>query len=141
VAGRSLARLAKRMLREQRQLILIDESGFSLLPGVVRTYAPRGVTPELRVFQTRDHLAVISGVTPEGRLYAAVQDHSLKAVESVAFLKHLLRYVSRKRLVVWDRAPIQRGHVVEDFLAKEAPRSAIHLEPRPPYAPESTHRS
>jgi DDE superfamily endonuclease len=124
------------MLREQRQLILIDESGFSLLPGVVRTYAPRGVTPELRVFPTRDHLAVISGVTPEGRLYAAVQDHSLKAVESVAFLKHLLRYVSRKRLVVWDRAPIQRGHVVEDFLAKEAPdRRSIWSLCRP------THRS
>ncbi len=90
----------------------------------------------MRVFQTRDHLSVISGVTPEGRLYAAVQDHSLKAVDSVAFLKHLLRYVSRKLGVVWDRAPIHRGHVVEDFLAKEAPdRRSLWSLCRP------THRS
>jgi len=35
----------------------------------VRTYAPRGQTPVLRVKLTRDHLAAISAVTPNGRLF------------------------------------------------------------------------
>ena len=41
---------------ERRCLVFVDESGFYLLPSVVRTYAPRGQTPVLRVRLTRDHL-------------------------------------------------------------------------------------
>ncbi len=47
-------------------ILWIDESGFYLLPAVVRTYAPRGQTSILRVPLSRDHLSVISGITPEG---------------------------------------------------------------------------
>jgi len=49
-------------------VVWVDESGFYLLPSVVRTYAPRGETPVLRAPLTRDHLSVISGVTAGGRL-------------------------------------------------------------------------
>ncbi len=34
--------------KERRVLVFVDESGFYLLPGVVRTYAPEGRTPILR---------------------------------------------------------------------------------------------
>ena len=47
----------------------MDESAFYLLPGLVRTYAPRGETPVLRLPLTRDHLAAISGITKDGRLF------------------------------------------------------------------------
>jgi hypothetical protein len=39
-----------------------NESGFYLLPAVVKTYAPCGETPILPVYQTRDHLSVMSGI-------------------------------------------------------------------------------
>src|SRR5215467_3586082 len=42
----------------------------------VRTWAPRGQTPVLRVKLTRDHLSAISGITPDGRLVMPVQDHA-----------------------------------------------------------------
>ena len=48
-----LLRLAR---RERRALVFEDESGFYLLPGVVKTYAPEGLTPVLRENQTLDHL-------------------------------------------------------------------------------------
>jgi transposase len=47
--------------REHRDLIFVDESGFYLLPGRVKTYAPKGETPILDEWQTRDHLAVRGG--------------------------------------------------------------------------------
>ena len=58
----------------------VDEAGFYLLPRVVRTYAPAGETPVLRVFQTRDHLFVMSGVTPEGRLATLTRRQALQRV-------------------------------------------------------------
>jgi hypothetical protein len=38
----------KRALKEGRTIVFADQSGFYLLPMVVRTYAPVGKTPILR---------------------------------------------------------------------------------------------
>jgi hypothetical protein len=61
MAGRALARTQKKADVEGRIIVWIDEAGFYLVPARVRTYAPRGQTPVLRVSLTRDHLAAISG--------------------------------------------------------------------------------
>jgi hypothetical protein len=53
----------------------------------VRTYARRGQTPVLRVKLTRDHLAAISGITPDGRLFMQVQDHTYRSEDVVRFLR------------------------------------------------------
>ena len=51
----------------------MDESAFYLLPGVVTTWAPTGATPVLRGKLSRDHLSVISAISPEGQLYLTMQ--------------------------------------------------------------------
>jgi hypothetical protein len=63
--------------------VFIDESGFYLLPAVVKTYAPWGETPILQVYQTRDHLSVMSGITPAGQLYTLVRQVAMTGYESV----------------------------------------------------------
>ncbi len=50
---------------------------------VVRTYAPMGKTPVLRVPLSRDHIWAIGALTPEGRLFMQTQDHSDKAEDVV----------------------------------------------------------
>src|SRR6266571_2842898 len=40
--GETWPELYRRARRERRTLVFIDESGFYLLPGIVRTYAPEG---------------------------------------------------------------------------------------------------
>ena len=47
-----------------------------------------------------------------------VQDHPYKSPDIVRFLKHLLRHIPGKLLVIWDGAPIHRGQPVKDFLAQ-----------------------
>ena len=54
----------------------------------------------------------------------------------MGFLRHLMRHIPGKLLVVWDGAPIHRGKVVKQFLAAGAARR-IHLERFPGYAPET----
>src|SRR5215471_11513902 len=67
----------KKARRERRTLIFVDESGFYLLPAVVRTYAPCGQTPVLRPFLTRAHLSVMGAVTSTGGLYTLVRAAAL----------------------------------------------------------------
>ena len=131
----ALASAQKGALQEGRTIVWVDESGFYLLPGCVRTYAPRAQTPILQVPQTRDHLATSGGVTATGRLLQQVQDHALHSVDVVRFLKHLLAQVPGQLLVIWDGAPIHRGQPVKDFLASSAARR-LRLEALPGYAPD-----
>jgi transposase len=119
---------------EGRTIVFVDESGFYLLPGLVRTYAPCGQTPVLRAVYTRDHLAVMRGLTMDGRLYTLVRDEALDSLDRVIFLKHLLPPVSEKLLVIWDGSPIHKGHV-RTFLA-DGGAQQIHVEQLPPYAPD-----
>jgi hypothetical protein len=135
VVGGTVARPQKKAAEERRTNVWIDQSGFYLLPMAVRTYAPRGQTPVLRVKLTRDHLAAISGITPDGRLFMQVQDHAYCAEDVLRFLRLLLRKISGKLLVIWDGAPIHRGQVIKAFLARGAAKR-LHLEHLPGYAPE-----
>ena len=67
---------------------------------VVRTYAPVGETPIIKCRLTCDHLSAISGITPQGKLYTMVQGRSFKSPDVVRFLKHLLRHIPGKILII-----------------------------------------
>jgi transposase len=126
--------LRRRACRERRTLFFIDESGFYLLPGIVRTYAPMGRTPVIHHKQTRDHLSVVGGMTPGGKVYTLVRQRSLNGLDSIDFLEHLQRVVAKRLLVIWDGSPIHRRDEVKEFLAKT--RGTIGVEALPGYAPD-----
>jgi transposase len=126
--------LQRRARRERRVLVLEDESGFYLLPGLVRTYAPAGRTPVIRVKQSRDHLSVMGGMTPAGKVYTLVRQESLNGMHSVEFLTHLLRVTGKRLLVIWDGSPIHRRILVREFV--DQTRGKIWLETLPGYAPD-----
>lgn len=126
--------LLKQARRERRGLVFVDESGFYLLPGVVKSYSPEGQTPVLREKLTRDHLSVMAGMTPAGKLYTLARQESLNGLHSVEFLVHLMRVAGRRLLVIWDGSPIHRRFEVTQFVTST--RGQIRLETLPGYAPD-----
>jgi hypothetical protein len=121
---------SKKVLKEGRTIVFCDQSGFYLLPAVVRTYAPVGKTPILKEHLSRDHLSAMSAITLEGKLYMIEQERSFKGEDVVRFLKHLMRQIPGKLLIIWDGSPIHRGGVVKDFLSSGASRG-LKLEQLP----------
>ncbi len=119
---------------ERRALVFVDESGFYLLPGVVKTYAPEGRTPIVREKVARDHLSVMGGMTPQGKVYTLARQESLNGLHSIEFLAHLLRVAGRRLLVIWDGSPIHRRSEVTEFVS--ATDGRIRLEALPGYAPD-----
>jgi transposase len=113
----------------------VDQSGFYLLPAVVRTYAPVGQTPVLQEELSRDHLSAISAISLEGKLYMMEQERAFKAEDVVRFLKHLLRQIPGKLLLIWDGSAIHRGRALKDYLTGGASRR-LKLEQLPSYAPD-----
>ena len=123
-------------MKEGRTILFADQSGFYLLPTVVRTYAPIGQTPILNEHLSHDHLSVMSGITLEGRLLMIEQDRAFKGPDVVRFLKHALSQIPGKLLVIWDGSPIHRSKAVKEFLAQGGAASRVRLEQLPAYAPE-----
>lgn len=124
-----------RARREGRALVFVDESGFYLLPGRVRTYGPRGRTPVLYEYQTRDHLSVMGGLTSEGLIVTLVRQRALTGLDTIAFLEHLGRQIGGPALVVWDRSPIHRRAEVGAFVEAVGVGS-LAVEFLPSYAPD-----
>lgn len=119
--------------QEDRIIVFVDESGFYLLPFVTRTYGPVGNTLIIKEYLSRDHLSAKSGITADGKLSMMVQ--AFRSPDVVRFIKHLLRHIAGKLLVIWDGSPIHRSRVIKEYLASEN-EGRIHLERFPAYAPE-----
>jgi len=127
--------LCQQASRERRALVFVDESGIYLLPGVVKTYGPRGQTPVLKQWLSRDHLSVMAGITPEGKVYTLASQEALSSVNSVIFLKHMMVQAGRNLLVIWDGSPIHRWGAVPEFLVGEG-AGRVHVEALPGYTPD-----
>ncbi len=101
---------------------------------MTRTSAPEARTPVLHETQTRDHLSVMGGMTPEGKLYALARRRSLNGLDVIEFLLHLGRVAGERLLVIWDGSPIPRRSEVTEFVAET--RGQVWLEALPGYAPD-----
>jgi transposase len=101
---------------------------------VIKTFAPKGQTPVIRQKVTRDHLSVMGGMTPVGKVYILARQESLNGLHTIEFLDHLLQAAGERLLVIWDGSPIHRGVAVKEFVSGTDGR--IWLEALPPSAPD-----
>ncbi len=120
---------------EGRTIVWVDEARVYLLPARVRTYAPGGQTPTLRVPLTRDHLSASGALTADGRVLMHMQAEAFRGPRVVRLLHHLLRHIAGKLLVIWDGEPIHQAKVVKAFLP-EGGAQRRWLEQLPGYAPD-----
>jgi transposase len=127
--------LKRRARRERRTLVFVDESGFYLLPGVVKTYGPKAHTPVVDGVKTHDHLSIMGGLTTDGRVFTLVRRDPLNGLNTIEFLEHVGRQIKGPTLLIWDRSPIHRRVAVTEFVAAIGAKN-LHRELLPPYAPD-----
>jgi hypothetical protein len=104
--------------KEGRTVVFLDESGLSQRPHRCRTWSRRGHTPVLQYHFNWKTLSVIAGITL-WNFYFRLYPGAIRTPQVVAFLKHLLRHIPGKLLLVWDRLPAHRSRVVQQFVASQ----------------------
>lgn len=99
----------------------------------MRTWALRGQTPVLQETFNWDKCSLIGGLTL-WRFYFQIHEGAIRGAEVARFLKHLLRHLPGKLLVIWDGAAIHRSAPVKEVLRQS--RGRLWVERLPAYAPE-----
>ena len=120
-------------------LVLEDESGFSLVSPLKRTWSRRGQTPVRKTSIDHHQRLNLLGallVSPKGkRIRLSIRSywHSLTGKEVIAFLRQILGRVSGPIVLVWDRHPIHKRKMVQEFLDAH---KRLHMFYFPVAAPE-----
>lgn len=78
-------------------------------------------------------LSAIAGVT-WWNFYFRLFPGTIRSPQVVAFLRHLLRHLPGKVLVIWDGLRAHRSRMVQAFV--DTQRGRLQLECLPAYAPE-----
>lgn len=140
LGGQGLAADKKNAARNRAHLIFLDESGFSLIPTVKRTWGLRGQTPTLHhAFKHHRKVSAIGALTISpgrrrlGQYLHLYRDTDICQEAVVVFLRDLLRHVRGSVIVIWDRWSVHRGRTVQAFLEQQG---RVQVEWLPPYAPE-----
>ena len=93
--------------------MFVDESGFSLIPCIAKTWAPVGHTPVILHQGRWPKFSAISGIIPAGRLYFNINNSSIKGLQVIEFAEHLKRHIRRRRIMIfWDSGPHHRSKLV-----------------------------
>lgn len=115
-------------------LVLEDESGFSLIPNIGRTWAPKGHTPTIIHNFNWKRISTIGGITLDGKIYFQAHEGTIKKEQVLTYLEQLLKEARCHIVLLWDGAPTHRAQTVNDFLEENEKRiTAFRL---PPYHPK-----
>ena len=78
--------------------------------------------------------SAISGVSDKGKLYILVRPGTIATKQVLVFLRHLLRHVRGRAIVIWDNINPHRAVAVQRFVTENHRRLSIEF--LPPYSPE-----
>jgi transposase len=129
----------KNAARLGAHIVFADESGFCLIPSVVRTWAPEGKTPIHRHRQgRRDKVSVISGISLSPKrqrlgLYYLLFFDNIGQQEVCIFLREVLRHLRGPVIALLDNSSTHKGEPLQE-LRNQHPR--LSIEYFPSYAPE-----
>ena len=93
-----------------------------------------GQTPVVRHCYRWPKFSAISGVSTKGRLYILVRAGTIATPQVLVFLRHLLRHVRGRIILVWDNVNPHKAVAVKTFVQEH--RHRLMLEYLPAYAPE-----
>lgn len=78
--------------------------------------------------------SAISGVSTNGKLYILVRRGTIATKQVLVFLRHLLRHVRGRMIVLWDNLNTHRAVSVKRFVHDN--RRRLSIEYLPAYCPE-----
>lgn len=126
--------IRSRARAEGADILWGDETGLRSDDVRGRSYAPRGLTPVVRVNHNRHGCSVISTVTNKGEMRWMVFGGALNSAILLKFLRRLVKDARRKVFLVLDNLRVHHSKPVKQWLVEN--HHAIEVFHLPSYSPE-----
>lgn len=132
-----LPALKKKALDEDYAIYYHDESTLQPCANIVSTYAPKGETPVLSLYDTKgyQYVCIAGSICETGDMFFHIRNTSFKGDGIVTYLKELLKSTSRKIMLIWDNASWHKSAETIAFLRSEEGKR-LWVTCLPPYSPE-----
>nr|WP_308200296.1 IS630 family transposase [Kibdelosporangium philippinense] len=140
VGEKGVATHKKSARRRGAWICFQDESGFSLLPVVRATWAPRGQTPVLTHRFSWKRLSMSGALAyrpdrSEAVFVFGIKEGAYNTASLIEFLTALLDHLDGQKVtLIWDGLPAHRSAAMKEWLATQ--RHWLRVEPLPGYAPD-----
>ena len=140
VGERALAQGKKNARARDAWIVFQDESGFSLLPSVRSTWAPKGQTPVLRHRFNWKRLSMSAALcfrpdASDASLVFGMKAGSYNEDSLMEFLIELHRHLDGDKVaLIWDGLPSHRSRAMQAFIKEQ--RKWLVVERLPGYAPD-----
>lgn len=124
----------KRAAKQGALIYWGDETGMRSDHQAGRSYAPKGITPQVKATGQRFSLSMISAVSNRGHLQFMIVEGSFNTEVFIRFLKQLIKGSRQKIFLIVDGHPVHKTKKVCQWLCNNKGKiSLFHL---PPYSPE-----
>ncbi|MCE7006824.1 IS630 family transposase [Kibdelosporangium philippinense] len=140
VGEKGVATHKKSARRRRAWICFQDESGFSLLPVVRATWAPRGQTPVLTHRFSWKRLSMSGALAyrpdrSEAVFVFGIKEGAYNTASLIEFLTALHEHLDGQKVtLIWDGLPAHRSNDMKAWLTTQ--RHWLHVEPLPGYAPD-----
>lgn len=111
-----------------------DETGLCNDSYHGRSYAPKGVTPEIRIYPRCQRVNLISSITNQGKVRFMVYNDKMNSQTLIKFMERLIKDSKRKVLLILDNLKVHHSYIVKDWLKEHS--EEIEVFYLPTYSPE-----
>lgn len=126
--------IARRAAEENAEIYWGDETGVSNQEYYQRGFAPKGITPIMKIESKHERISMLSAITGRGTTRFMIYDGAMNQTLLLNFMKRLIKDVKRKVFLILDNLRVHHGKKVREWL--EENKDKIEVFFLPPYSPE-----
>jgi len=126
--------IQKKAKLEKAEIHWGDETGLCNDSYHGRSYAPKGETPEIRLYPRCQRVNLISSITNQGKVRFMVYNDKMNSQTLIKFMERLIKDTKQKILLILDNLKVHHSYIVKDWLKEHS--NEIEVFYLPTYSPE-----
>jgi len=111
--------IRNRAKKEGAEIHWADETNISMNSNCLRSYAPKGKTPEVAIPARKTSFSLISSLTNQGKLRFMAYKGGMNAMLFLIFLKRLTKDTDKKVFLIVDNLRVHHAKIVQAWQKKK----------------------
>jgi transposase len=111
--------------KEGAEICFSDETGVSLNTYYGKTYAPKGITPNIKLPAKKNHVSMISSISNLGLLKFMIYKGGLDNDLFIKFLERITRHTRKKIFLILDNLQVHKSKATWKWVAEHEDKIAL----------------